>query len=132
MVLANIAEDGQTGGCPSEYLELRWFAPSEMPTSYCDIPGHQIDYGPVSVPYNLSVSSGGSYINLSWQDSNTGVTFVVERRIDGGSSSTFSNPGTSLEDYDVTTGHTYSYRVYAYRAIDGESSTWSSWVNIAY
>ena len=40
--LANIAAEGSSGGCPSEYVELRYYAPGNVPTEYCDLEDHQV------------------------------------------------------------------------------------------
>lgn len=84
-------------------------------------------------PYDISVSSGRG-ITVSWQDSNPGSTtvYVVERLVDGGDRIKKVVRKKSYSDNDVSSGHSYSYRVYAYNEDTGEVSAWSDQVSIDY
>lgn len=44
-VLANYPNEGETGGCPQEYIEFRTFEPGTTPTEYCSISEHQVKRG---------------------------------------------------------------------------------------
>ncbi|MEL7568416.1 MAG: penicillin-binding protein 1A [Dehalobacterium sp.] len=41
-VLANYPQEGETGGCPEEFIEFRSFESGNIPTEYCDLPDHQV------------------------------------------------------------------------------------------
>lgn len=79
-------------------------------------PIYPINFSPAA-PTNLSRTASADVISLSWQDNATNETaFEIERRLEGG---TFGKIGevaadiTTYEDYDVTLGTTYTYRVRA-------------------
>ena len=84
-------------------------------------------------PYDVSISSGRG-ISISWQDSNPGSTtvYVVERLVDGGDRVKKVVRKKSYTDTDVSSGHSYAYRVYAYNEDTGEVSAWSEQVSIDY
>ena len=88
----------------------------------------------LETPYDLSVSSGADYISISWQDSNNANTtsYVIEKLKDGGSRTKIWVYGKSYTDADVESGHTYSYRVYAYNESTEKTSGWSSQASIGF
>lgn len=150
LYLANIAGEGQSGGCPSEYVETRYFAKETEPTEHCDLPDHAIagnsgggkdkDNTPLSTPTDLSVSfnqAGKSiFCSVSWSDNYNdphSTLYVLERITDGDSSTRvkFSTYGHSYRDNDIETGHIYRYRVYAYDESSENLSDWSSAASIS-
>jgi len=42
LFLANYPQEGDTGGCPEEFIEFRSFEAGSMPNIYCDLPDHQV------------------------------------------------------------------------------------------
>jgi penicillin-binding protein 1A len=42
IVLANYPQEGETGGCPQEYIEFRTFEPGTTPSKHCSLPDHQV------------------------------------------------------------------------------------------
>lgn len=138
LFLANVSSSG-SGGCPSEYVQLRYFTRGTMPSRYCNLDDHQITGSNgredmLETPYDLSVSSGADYISISWQDSNNANTtsYVIEKLKDGGSRTKIWVYGKSYTDADVESGHTYSYRVYAYNESTEKTSGWSSQASIGF
>ncbi len=150
-VLANVPSSRQTGGCPEEYWETRYFLSYNAPDDYCDLSDHQVSRSSGSsnnnnsnnnssdsgsklfTPTSLSVSSGQG-ISLTWTDNNesSSLIYCVERLTDGGSRTKFYTETKSYTDVDVEKGKTYSYRVYAYRESDGALSDWSEQKSIKY
>jgi hypothetical protein len=82
----------------------------------------------------LSAVAGNKGVVLTWQDGNPGSTtvYVVERLVDGSNRTKQVVHKKAYSDTDVSTGHTYSYRVYAYNEDTGEVSEWSEQVSIDY
>lgn len=148
-VLANIPSRRQSGGCPEEYWETRYFLGSDAPSKYCGLSDHQIagstsgnsgsntdgqsSGNTLDTPSNLSLSSGSS-ITLTWSDNNDSATtiYVVERLVDGENRDKFYPSSRSFTDTDVEEGKSYSYRVYAYRESDGALSSWSEQKTVKY
>lgn len=60
-VLANVPGFGGSGGCPSEYVSLRYYGAASMPSKYCALAGHEISGG-VSNPFQPPIGgdSGGT------------------------------------------------------------------------
>jgi len=152
LYFANIAGEGQSGGCPSEYVSERYFAKGTEPTEYCNLADHAVvsnsgsgddtdnDSSPLSTPTDLSVSfnqAGKSiFCSVSWSDNYNdphSTLYVIERITDGDSNTRvkFSTYGHSYRDNDVETGHKYRYRVYAYDESTEKLSDWSSAASIS-
>lgn len=60
--IANIPDKHSSGGCPDEYVELRYYSPNNLPTKYCDIAAHQV-VGTAMSSYSGSGSGTGSWWN---------------------------------------------------------------------
>jgi penicillin-binding protein 1A len=90
--------------------------------------------GTPETPYDLSVVAGNKGIIITWQDGNTdsATVYVVERLVDSEDRTKKVVHKKAYSDTDVSTGHTYSYRVYAYNEDTGEVSEWSEQVSIDY
>ncbi len=149
-VLANIAQDGQSGGCPSEYIETKYYYPDQVPTKYCDLEDHQIvgstggsnngnnkGKDELATPYNLQVSSVSTGCKLTWWDdyNDPGETLYIVERVtnsDKSAKTKFSTYGTTYTDTTVVSGNTYQYRIYAYAESSKKSSDWSTTVKISY
>ncbi len=156
LVLANVAGQGGEGGCPEEYVELRYYSPSSIPTQQCNLPGHEVtSYGSFddpndgsnflwnwgnanstvkpSTPYGLNGQAYDSYIYLSWSvGSQPGdVVYIVERS-HGNDTERYQVSNTEYLDSSVTEGETYTYRVYAYSAASKATSGWSEKVSVTY
>ncbi|MBQ1343396.1 MAG: fibronectin type III domain-containing protein, partial [Firmicutes bacterium] len=147
LCMANRPAQGSSGGCPAEFVQLRYYMPNALPTAYCSIASHQVNgereqgYDPHSGgnsggqeavspdrPYGLTVSSAGNALVLNWDFEGSGdIEFVIERKnVESGESTPLSATGTSYTDSDVEPGVTYTYRLYAYDSGTGLSSDWSS------
>lgn len=159
--IANIPTYGSTGGCPDEYVELRYYTASSMPTTYCGLEDHQVsgtsllnpgagnsqfeeeednswwnfssDVTPPT-PENLRVGVTNSGIYVAWDgDSDDSVLYVLERSSDdGGKAQRFKVSGLEYTDAGLTKGVTYTYRVYALNTDSEKYSSWSGSVSIAY
>lgn len=156
-VLANIAGSRQSGGCPEEYWETRYFVNSAVPKEYCDIDSHQVsgktsgntnnsnndkkndnktnestETGTLSTPTGLTATAGQG-ITLTWSDSNTGtIIYGIKRTDEDGNETKYTSRTKSYTDTSVEEGKTYTYRVYAYRESDGALSDWSSSRSVKY
>jgi len=122
LVLANIAGNGDSGGCPDEYVATRYYAPESVPTAYCSLSDHAITYKSGSTnngskpksPSNISAvyTTEGCYI--SWYAENDASTtiYVVERTDSSGNKTKFSVYDYAYIDDSVVSGQSYKYRVY--------------------
>lgn len=135
-VLARQPGQGQSGGCPVEYLEQKLLAPGQVPTEVCGLEDHAVLDGadqPVegTVPESqggppapeLSVKAGEGLLNnaprieLEWtvNGGNRQLRYYIERWSD--SDDTPVNLGQTMRqkytDRDVVSGETYYYRVFA-------------------
>ena len=150
-VLANVAGRGGEGGCPAESVVTRYYYPQFVPVRYCDLEDHQVTrYGDqdngngngnnngdpggaqvaLETPYDVAATSTGSSIQVTWQADNVaGTIYVVERLAGDGTSARYLAEGNSYTDTDVTTGISYTYRVYAYYEKTESTSDWSSYVS---
>lgn len=95
------------------------------------------DSNPVIVPIaptNLSGNLANNQIVLTWTDNSTNETgFTIERKTGTGNYSqlvSLSSNVTTYTDASVTTGNSYTYRVYALNSA-GNSATYSNEVSIA-
>lgn len=148
IVLANIPGRNGSGGCPEEYREIRYYSSSYMPTTYCSLEDHQVTGGQgdsifddifggdddeLETPYNLSYTVGNG-ITISWEDGNSSstTTYVVERYVDGGDRTKNWSNGRSYTDTNVSSGHTYTYSVYAYNQNTNKTSGWSEQITVSY
>ncbi len=66
--------------------------------------------GPIS---SVNASASAGRINLAWAPSSGADSYMIQRKVNGGSWTTFksSQTGTSCADTDVVPGSTYQYRV---------------------
>jgi len=158
LYLANIAGDGQTGGCPSDYVSQRYFVKGYEPTEYCGLSDHAIiddstttggnngkghsdgKTSSLKTPTNLSVAykqaGENIFCSVSWSDDYNDpddTLYVIERITDSDKSTRvkFSTYGHSFKDNDIETDHNYRYRVYAYDESSELLSDWSSAVNVS-
>ncbi len=70
--LALIPEDGQTGGCPDEYILEKKIPVSEAPQEYCDIPEHQLKNNNLNINAQVLQDTNKENIyavQLSWNTS---------------------------------------------------------------
>jgi hypothetical protein len=79
------------------------------------------DNTPPSTPSGLSLSNNGTYIRVTWNAStdNVSVTgYALDKKVGSGFWGLVSgNTTTTLyDDYDVSSGTTYTYRVRSYDA----------------
>ena len=129
----------------------RYYYPQFVPVRYCDLEDHQVTrYGDqdngngngnnngdpggaqvaLETPYDVAATSTGSSIQVTWQADNVaGTIYVVERLAGDGTSARYLAEGNSYTDTDVTTGISYTYRVYAYYEKTESTSDWSSYVS---
>ncbi len=159
-VIANIPADGSSGGCPWEYVALRHYTASTMPTTYCDLADHQVsgtsvlnpgsdqgggyeeeggswDYDSAVTPpmpenLRLGVTDAGIYV--AWDgDNNKSVLYVLERSgNDGSEAQRFKVNGLDYTDTGLTKGVTYTYKAYALNVDSEQYSSWSGTVSVTY
>ena len=123
-------------GCPSQYVASRTFTKGSQPTYYCSLSDHQSGWGnqdPPGTPYDFYAGLSGSAVSISWQDGNPSgsVVYVLEKNVDGSKTKLLSYSKT-YTDYDISPGHTYTYRVYAYNEATGLTSGWTSSSSVRY
>ncbi|MBO7667523.1 MAG: fibronectin type III domain-containing protein, partial [Firmicutes bacterium] len=152
LCMANRPAGGSSGGCPAEFVQLRYYMPNALPTVYCSIASHQVNgereqgYDPDSGggegggggdhpgavspdrPYGLTADVADGAVVLNWSFDGSGdISFIIERK---NTSTGETVPLKSLEpgytDADVEPGETYSYRLYAYDNETGLSSDWTT------
>ncbi|GFN23174.1 transglycosylase domain-containing protein [Thermanaeromonas sp. C210] len=124
-VLANVPGPGQQGGCPSEYVQSKEFAPGTAPTEHCNLPEHQLGEGSsgepapppapeLQVQVDVELSSGRPEVKLSWHTGGEGeYLYSVERRENGSRKNLTITRDTTYVDTGVKPGRTYTYRVLA-------------------
>ena len=96
--------------------------PTPTPTPTSTSTGAMVSRGAYWVvpnaPYVLTASASGNSVNLSWSSNSTNDSgFTVQRSTDGYNFTGVgtSGPGvTSYSDYNLASGTTYTYRVYAF------------------
>lgn len=85
-------------------------------------------------PASLSGVLVNGQVNLTWVDNSTNeLGFKIERKLSGGNYSalnTIAINSTSYSDLSISTGQTYTYRVYAYNAT-GNSTAFSNEYSIS-
>jgi penicillin-binding protein 1A len=156
--LANIPGSGSSGGCPEEYLEVRYYSASSLPSQYCDIADHQVvgtavqqgkgnsgtgswwgdfisgeDEVPVlNTPQNLIATRTDNGIELSWSANNDSSVVYILSRTQDDKKERYMVYGTAYVDSQVRSDRTYTYRVYAYHADSETTSGWSNEVSVDY
>ena len=125
LVLANVPEQGQSGGCPDEYVQIGTFSLTSLPDSHCSLQDHQLgastggfnnDDSFENQDLSLRASTSGNGVNLSWNKVGSGsVLFSVERwTADNSGKSNIGTTGrTSWSDKRLQSGTVYYYRVTA-------------------
>ena len=71
-VLANIPSFDQSGGCPAEFVVRRYYGPSSMPTRFCALDGHGLEYSGIDVNPFLPPETDNSGNNPGGVNNNTG------------------------------------------------------------
>ncbi len=151
--LANVPAAGQTGGCPDEYREDKYFGNDYIPNTYCELSDHRItgetnnpnpddgsgtvpEQGPIKMPTNFSASAvktdNGYKVKLTWTDkqNNSDTLYIVEKN-DNGEKVTMRTYFTDLDDSKVESGSTYTYRIQAAaNGGDGDKSEWSQEITV--
>jgi len=126
-VLANIPREGETGGCPPEYVVKKAFEPGTAPTERCDLNDHQVvkaTWGngnetipetPRDVTYSVSKKNNQTEVHISWKDiAGDKIFYKIERwpKNNPGDIVTFRSYASSFTDNSVDVD-TYFYQISA-------------------
>ncbi|WP_258359975.1 transglycosylase domain-containing protein [Moorella sulfitireducens] len=146
LILANIPEPGESGGCPSQYIKHVKLPPEKTPTQYCNLPDHQIskdtsgsgnqETGPPAPNLTAHLEVGPNVsqpkVILRWELPEKGdFLFSIERSSQGSNRKSLAIvKDTTYTDTSVKPGFTYRYRVIALEA-NSKSGTPSNEVTIA-